>query len=331
LYSDLFRYPGGKRRVAQEILFHLSPMMQNGLKNNVFHEPFAGTAAVSIELLKKPLLFDWQVRLSDMDGCLVGFWQAVLNNPETLIADIERFEPTVEAFFDLRDKEMLEPFEFLALHQMSYSGLGRKSQGPLGGRRQGGLYQVGDRWNPEGLVSRVRELNRLMAGRVQIEQADVFDVLRRNEGGVWYLDPPYYEKGGALYEHSFGTEDHKRLRDALENRSGWMLSYDDHPEIRKLYSGFHLDNLKVKYTVNQGKVRKVIPTRELLIGSSKDAWTPSRTLDKSESAAADQADALLINKINAALKAADEAQAEHVSRSKAVGFLLLEAKKLHPK
>ena len=305
--------------------------MQKGSKNKIFHEPFAGTAAVSIELLQQPLLFDWQVRLSDMDGCLVGFWQAVLNNPEALIADIEKFEPTVEAFFDLRDKELLQPCEFLALHQMSYSGLGRKSQGPLGGRKQSGAYKVGDRWNPEGLVSRVRELNRLMAGRVQIEQADVFDILRRNEGGVWYLDPPYYEKGGALYEHSFGAEDHKRLRDALENCSGWMLSYDDHPEICKLYSGFHLENLNIKYTVNQGKEQKVNPTKDLLIGSSKDTWTPRIMLDKSKSAAADQADALLIKKINAALRAADEAQAEHVSRSKAVGLLLLEAKKLHPK
>jgi hypothetical protein len=85
------------------------------------------------------------------------------------------------------------------------------------------------------------------------------------------------------------------------------------------------------YTANQGKVRKVIPTRELLIGSSKDTWTPRIMLDKPMSAAAVQADALLIKKLNAALRAADEAQAEHVSRSKAVGVLLLEAKKLHPK
>jgi hypothetical protein len=51
-----------------------------------------------------------------------------------------------------------------------------------------------------------------------------------------------------------------------------------------------------------------------------------------------KADALLLTKINVAVKAANEAetsvttaQAELVSRSKAVGLLLLEAKKLHPK
>lgn len=49
-------------------------------------------------------------------------------------------------------------------------------------------------------------------------------------------------------------------------------------------------------------------------------------------------DDVLLNKLNVAVKAADEAetsvttaQAELVSRSKAVGLLLLEAKKLHPK
>ena len=204
--------------------------------------------------------------LSDKDSCLVGFWQAVLNSPEELIADIEKFEPTAEAFFALRDKELLEPCEFLALHQMSYSGLGRKSGGPLGGKSQSGKYQVGARWNPEYLVSQVWKLNRLMAGRVEVEQTDVFEVLNRHEGGVWYLDPPYYEKGEALYAYSF--EDHKRLRDNLITRRDWILSYDDHAEICKLYSDFEnirLENLNLKYTVNQGKDQKVNPTKELLI------------------------------------------------------------------
>lgn len=51
----------------------------------------------------------------------------------------------------------------------------------------------------------------------------------------------------------------------------------------------------------------------------------------------DDQDAVLLTKLNAAVKAANEAetsvvtaQAELVSRSKAVGLLLLEAKKLHP-
>jgi hypothetical protein len=38
----------------------------------------------------------------------------------------------------------------------------------------------------------------------------------------------------------------------------------------------------------------------------------------------------LLAKLNAAVKAANEAGAEHLSRSKTVGLLLLEAKKLHP-
>jgi hypothetical protein len=51
----------------------------------------------------------------------------------------------------------------------------------------------------------------------------------------------------------------------------------------------------------------------------------------------DKTSATLLEKINVAVKAADDAeqsvttaQAELVSRSKAVGLLLLEAKKLHP-
>ena len=57
-----------------------------------------------------------------------------------------------------------------------------------------------------------------------------------------YLDPPYYKKAEQLYGHTFDDKGHKTMCDYLfELETPWMLSYDDAPEIRALYSG--LDNV----------------------------------------------------------------------------------------
>jgi hypothetical protein len=49
-----------------------------------------------------------------------------------------------------------------------------------------------------------------------------------------------------------------------------------------------------------------------------------------DQAASSRQDDLLLARLNSAVAAANEAEAEHLSRSKRVGLLLLEAKKLHP-
>lgn len=74
---------------------------------------------------------------------------------------------------------------------------------------------------------------------------------------LFYCDPPYYmllDLGGRdYYQCSFTREDHARLRDTLSGIKGkFILSYDDHPDVRKLYEGFNLTEVAggVRYTMN---------------------------------------------------------------------------------
>ena len=54
---------------------------------------------------------------------------------------------------------------------------------------------------------------------------------------IFYLDPPYYETEDYYEDVGFTEKDHVRLRDALANIKGkFLLSYNDCPEIRELYS-----------------------------------------------------------------------------------------------
>lgn len=72
---------------------------------------------------------------------------------------------------------------------------------------------------------------------VVIENLDFEHLLKtyNRQGALFYLDPPYYKAEG--FYQGFGLEDHLRLRGCLQKTKGrWVLSYNDTPEIRKLYN-----------------------------------------------------------------------------------------------
>lgn len=54
---------------------------------------------------------------------------------------------------------------------------------------------------------------------------------------MFYLDPPYFETEDYYEDVGFTEKDHVRLRDALMRIQGkFLLSYNDCPRIRELYS-----------------------------------------------------------------------------------------------
>lgn len=56
---------------------------------------------------------------------------------------------------------------------------------------------------------------------------------------MFYLDPPYF-KAEQFYQ-GFAPADHERLQAALGKIQGrFVLSYNDAPEIRRLYAAYHL-------------------------------------------------------------------------------------------
>jgi DNA adenine methylase len=74
---------------------------------------------------------------------------------------------------------------------------------------------------------------------------------------LFYCDPPYMmllDKGGrSYYQHTFAIEDHTHLRDTLKGIDGkFILSYDNHPEVRKLYKRFHIRTTNpIIYSMNK--------------------------------------------------------------------------------
>lgn len=264
----LIRYPGSKAKLAKELFREFPPELHSLWSQSTgfeYREPFFGAGAVGFDILNMvhQRCCAW---LNDMDPGIVALWTAVRDKPQELCNLIFEFSPSADAFYEFKEQDDNPPSNFvehgfikLALHRMSFSGLGYRAGGPIGGATQrSSKYNVECRWNPEKMLADVTTLHRRMkriTGGVRITCGDFMELVRNApKSSFIYLDPPYYDKGPDLYKFSMDHTDHVRLADALRVcKSEWVLSYDDHPAIRELYSWARFIELKafktMKYTM----------------------------------------------------------------------------------
>lgn len=111
-----------------------------------------------------------------------------------------------------------------------------------------------------------------------IENKDFQDLMEYYDSkrAYYYLDPPYFvsterghsrPEGRGYYNINFYTSDHYRLFEVLQNVKGlWLLSYDDHPEVRKMYKDYHIEEVKLRYNA-RGTSKRL--AQELLISNYK--------------------------------------------------------------
>jgi DNA adenine methylase len=290
--NSLIRYPGGKSKLCQQIIDKLSSYIT---PNTIYYEPFFGGGGIGLKLLKNPPLKSplgmryifyptiSSIWINDKDIGISCLWTSVIKYAEKLKRKIIDFKPSVFDFYAFKRellrldrKPILEDdivdigFKKLAIHQISYSGLGTKSGGPLGGINQQSKYLIDCRWSPKYLCKKIDNFHTLFSN-INIEQQyctnEDFGVLLNNANTncLVYLDPPYYVKGNELYQCGFNENDHVRLSNMLRIANyKWLLSYDDCPEIRKLYWWANTESLSVNYTINTSNNKN-----ELLITNAK--------------------------------------------------------------
>ena len=271
---SFMRYPGGKTKLRHEI--NAALVEQIGDRNLRYLEPFFGGGSIGIQFLaKNPRIKN--IWINDKDIGIACIWTAVYRCCFDFKERIRSFQPTVGDFHEFR-KELLGitempaqhkvadivdiAFKKLAIHQISYSGLGTKSGGPLGGVSQKSAYKIDCRWSANYICKKIDAIHdQLSEVKVYQDRCTSFDFMCMIEDtsreSIIYLDPPYYIKGNDLYQCGFELEDHERLASALQKTShSWVLSYDDCPEIRKLYSWATLKPLAVNYSITATKEKE---------------------------------------------------------------------------
>ena len=78
----------------------------------------------------------------------------------------------------------------------------------------------------------------------------------------YFVDPPYVGAGSRLYLNAMTLGSHRELAELLQSGAleHWVLTYDDDPLVRKLYSDLEMANLQVNYSL-----RSTRKAKELLI------------------------------------------------------------------
>jgi DNA adenine methylase len=266
-YLSPLRYPGAKRKIAR----HIKELLQMyDCTGNVFIEPCCGGASVSLYLLEHAIVSS--VVLMDKDPWVASFWYMLFFETESLIKDIESVDVSVETWIAFRDKEPLTTREkalyCFFFNRTCYSGI--LNGGMIGGYKQNSEYKIDCRFNKPELLTRIKYLAGKFAGKVEVREASVFDVLdqareENHSDRVYYIDPPYVKKGMRLYPHKFEREEHQKLRDSLTDlRIPWILSYHDHDLIHELYlNDSRLERLSLDVIWAHGAQ----PGRELLISN----------------------------------------------------------------
>lgn len=232
------RYPGGKRKLANFIDLLIT---SNNLKGCDYAEPFTGGAGLAIELLRRGVVR--HVYLNDIDPNVYMFWDSVLNRTEDLCKLIQDTPVTMSEWY--RQKELLSSNDPL-IHGFATFFLNRTNRsgiiwgGVIGGKSQTGKWKIDCRFNKSDLIGKIMSIGSAREF-ISFNNEDAEDFIEKihekfNKNSLIYLDPPYYVKGVGLYENHYKHEDHKKLAlRVLDLSTPWVVSYDNHPNIRDMY------------------------------------------------------------------------------------------------
>lgn len=255
-FKNPLRYPGSKASFVDEFAQYV---IANNLNDKEIVEPYAGSSSISLGLLQKGLVSS--ATLVERDPLIYSFWKSVFTRTDELIELIKNVEVTIEAWKEYDSLRSIDSVSDANLLQLGLAGLffnrtnfsGVLHAGPIGGRTQESKYLLDCRFNKGEIISRIRDISSF-ADKVTMQFGDAVEYLEKNkllenENQFFYIDPPYYKQGQALYRYHYNLAQHKKLADVLSNASyKWILSYDNHHVIEFLYTEFEIVKRNFRYS-----------------------------------------------------------------------------------
>jgi DNA adenine methylase len=260
------RYPGGKGKLAAYVK---EIIRANKLFDGEYVEPYAGGAAIALELLLQEYVT--AIHINDLSQPVYSFWKAALNDTDELCRLVKNTRLSV-ASWDRQKRIFSNPddysyvqlgFATFFLNRTNRSGI--LNAGVIGGRDQSGPWKIDARYNAKELIFRIESIARLKR-RIKLTRSDALDLLRHglsrwNDKTLVYLDPPYFEQGRELYYDFYKAKDHADLAAFVGtnmNDMAWIVSYDNVPPITRLYSSFRKVVYNVGYSARENRVGKEV-------------------------------------------------------------------------
>jgi len=245
-----FPYYGGKTRLVKTII-SMFP------HHRCYVEPFGGAASV---LLNKP---PSQIEVyNDIYNDLVNLFYVVKNYSKEFFSSLkwELYSRKIYAIYisDLKKEEakigdVERAAKFYYIICSSMGGFVNPSSGNWAHSKT--------RNDVRRFFGRLDKLEKIYERlkNVQIECRDWCEVIDIYDGPetMFYLDPPYF---GTDNKHIIDFKDeneHYKLRDRLDHLKGrFLLTYNNHPKIRKLYSGFKIKEISTQHSAGLMKQKK---------------------------------------------------------------------------
>ena len=250
------RYAGGKSLATAKII----EFFPNKLRKMV--SPFFGGGSVEIATA---LELDVEVLGYELFDILVKYWQIQLNQPKNLYEKLKRFKPTPKDYDRVKarlKKHWLKEKKLSKLDLASHYFFNHNlSYGPSFLGWMSKIYECPKKYKRA--IEKVRDFR---CKNLKVFQGSFEKTIPVHNKEFLYLDPPYFLGGkskmfkGIYPQRNFPIHhkgfNHTLLRDLLLKHKGkFVLSYNDCPEIRKLYKEFDIEKIKWQYTMGQGETR----------------------------------------------------------------------------
>jgi DNA adenine methylase len=177
-YTPL-RYPGGKGKLAAYIK---ALIKENQLLDGEYVEPYAGGAAIALELLFHEYVS--RVHINDFSRPVFAFWNSILNHTDKfcrLVRDTPLTLTSRDAqkrIFMNQDEadDLTLGFATFFLNRTNRSGI--LNGGIIGGRDQTGPWKIGARFNRDELIYRIQSIAK-MKQRVRLTAWTRWSFLRQ--------------------------------------------------------------------------------------------------------------------------------------------------------
>lgn len=239
-------YIGGKLNLSGTII-----SLINATPHTCYAEGFVGMGGVFLRREFRPK----SEIINDFSGDVANLFR-VLQNHYVAFMDMLKWQVTSRAEFERllalpgeRLTDLQRAARFLYVQRTSFGG-------KVAGRNFGVTKTGPARFDVTKLGAVLEEVHSRLAS-VVIENLDYKAFIPRYDGPetLFYLDPPYYGCEGDYNDTGalFAREEFAHMAALLKDIKGrFILSLNDHPDVREIFKGFEIDAVAVKYTVGGG-------------------------------------------------------------------------------
>lgn len=250
--SPIIPWIGGKRRLAKTII-PLFPV------HECYCEPFCGAGAIFF--LKPPSRSEV---INDINSDLVSLYRVIQHHLEEFIRQFKWSLVSREMYKWLQDTpsqvltDIQRAARFYYLQKMAF-----------GGKVSGQTFGTSTTTPPRLNLLRIEEdlsSAHLRLARTCIEHLDWQQCIIKYDrpNTLFYLDPPYWQTEG--YGVPFKIDEYQAIADLMRTIKGKaILSINDHPDIRAIFTGFDSETVELNYTVGGAKNR--VSRKELIVKS----------------------------------------------------------------